>query len=108
MKTGITRKIDDMGRIVLPMELRRNMGIADGPALEISVDGRNIVLSPMAKLLTRKDLVKHELKPVFAKCKEAHGVKEWLVVCSVTAWGVLSTGGKEYRFANFDFYDREV
>ena len=110
--TGITRKVDDMGRIVLPMELRRNMGIAEGDALEISVDGGNIVLSPVAiprsTPLTRKELMKREWKPVFAKDKGAHGVKEWLVVCSVSTWGVLSTGGKEYAFCDFDFYDKEV
>ena len=33
--TGITRKIDDMGRVVLPIELRRNLNIDEGDALEI-------------------------------------------------------------------------
>lgn len=110
--TGITREVDNAGRIVLPMELRRNMGIAEGTPLEISVDQGNIVLSPVAMPrstpLTRKELMKREWKPVFAKDKGAHGVKEWLVVCSVSTWGVLSTGGKEYAFCDFNFYDKEV
>lgn len=42
--TGIVRKIDDLGRIVLPIELRRTLGIADKDALEIYVDESNIIL----------------------------------------------------------------
>lgn len=42
--TGITRKIDELGRIVLPIELRRSLDIGERDALEIYVDGENIVL----------------------------------------------------------------
>ena len=42
--TGIVRKIDDLGRIVLPIELRRTLGISDRDSLEIYVDDNNIVL----------------------------------------------------------------
>lgn len=42
--TGITRKIDDLGRIVIPKELRRTFDIAEGDPLEIFVDGENIIL----------------------------------------------------------------
>jgi len=42
--TGIVRKVDELGRIVLPIELRRTLGIAEKDALEIYVDGENIVL----------------------------------------------------------------
>jgi transcriptional pleiotropic regulator of transition state genes len=42
--TGMARKVDDLGRIVLPVELRRLHGIQTGDALEISVDGDAIVL----------------------------------------------------------------
>ncbi len=40
----MARKVDDLGRIVLPVELRRLHGIQTGDALEISVDGDAIVL----------------------------------------------------------------
>ena len=40
----MARKVDDLGRIVLPVELRRLYGIRTGDALEISVDGDAIVL----------------------------------------------------------------
>ena len=42
--TGIVRKVDELGRIVLPIELRRTLGIAEKDALEIYVDGENIIL----------------------------------------------------------------
>ena len=44
--TGIIRKVDDMGRIVLPIELRRSLEIDDGTPLEIYVEGESIVLKP--------------------------------------------------------------
>jgi transcriptional pleiotropic regulator of transition state genes len=42
--TGIVRRIDDLGRIVLPMELRRTLGIHVKDPLSISVDGERIIL----------------------------------------------------------------
>jgi len=39
------RKVDELGRIVIPIELRRNLGINIKDPLEIFVDGNNIVLS---------------------------------------------------------------
>ncbi|MDR1692281.1 MAG: AbrB/MazE/SpoVT family DNA-binding domain-containing protein [Oscillospiraceae bacterium] len=42
--TGITRKVDELGRIVLPIELRRTLDIAEKDPIEIYVDGNSIVL----------------------------------------------------------------
>jgi len=42
--TGIVRKVDELGRIVLPIELRRTLDIAERDALEIYVEGSSIVL----------------------------------------------------------------
>lgn len=42
--TGIVRRIDDLGRIVIPKELRRTLKIRDGEFLEIFVEDDNIVL----------------------------------------------------------------
>lgn len=42
--TGIVRKVDELGRIVLPIELRRTLEIAERDSLEIYVDGTSIVL----------------------------------------------------------------
>ncbi|MBX0352987.1 AbrB/MazE/SpoVT family DNA-binding domain-containing protein [Bacillus toyonensis] len=42
--TGIARKVDELGRVVIPVELRRTLGIAEGTALGFHVEGENIVL----------------------------------------------------------------
>lgn len=42
--TGVVRKIDELGRIVLPSELRKVFGIREGDELEISVDGERVIL----------------------------------------------------------------
>ena len=42
--TGIVRKVDELGRIVLPIELRRTLDIAEKDAIEIYVDGTSIIL----------------------------------------------------------------
>lgn len=42
--TGIVRKVDELGRIVLPIELRRTLDIGEKDDLEIYVEGNNIIL----------------------------------------------------------------
>jgi transcriptional pleiotropic regulator of transition state genes len=42
--TGIVRRIDDLGRVVIPKELRRTLGVASLDPLEIFVDGDKIIL----------------------------------------------------------------
>ncbi|WP_428910315.1 AbrB/MazE/SpoVT family DNA-binding domain-containing protein [Niallia sp. Krafla_26] len=42
--TGIVRKVDELGRVVIPIELRRNLGIAEKDSLEIYVDDDRIIL----------------------------------------------------------------
>jgi transcriptional pleiotropic regulator of transition state genes len=44
VSTGMARKVDDLGRIVLPIEMRRMFGIGPGDELEIGVDGDSILL----------------------------------------------------------------
>ena len=51
--TGIIRRIDDLGRIVIPKELRRTLRIKTGESLEIFVDNEDIILkkySPMESI----------------------------------------------------------
>ncbi len=42
--TGIIRKVDDLGRIVLPIELRRTLDIAERDELEIYMENYRIIL----------------------------------------------------------------
>ncbi len=61
--TGIVRKVDELGRVVIPIELRRTLGISMKDALEIYVDGEKIVLK------------KYEPACIF--CANAEGVKHF-------------------------------
>lgn len=44
-RTGVARKVDQLGRVVLPAEVRRRFGIRPGDMIEISVDSDAILLS---------------------------------------------------------------
>ena len=51
--TGVVRRIDDLGRIVIPKELRRNLRIKNGDTLEVFVDADSVILkkySPMESI----------------------------------------------------------
>ncbi|MCK4257610.1 MAG: AbrB/MazE/SpoVT family DNA-binding domain-containing protein [Halanaerobiales bacterium] len=60
--TGIVRKIDNLGRVVIPKELRKNLNIAEGTNLEIFVDRKGKVIlkkySPLAEIEQLDDYVK--------------------------------------------------
>lgn len=43
--TGIVRKLDELGRITLPIELRRTLGVGERDALEIFVEEDKIILT---------------------------------------------------------------
>ncbi|HDR7783681.1 AbrB/MazE/SpoVT family DNA-binding domain-containing protein [Bacillus wiedmannii] len=47
--TGVARKGDELGRVVISVELRRTLGIAEGTALGFHVEGENIVLRKQEK-----------------------------------------------------------
>ena len=42
--TGIVRKVDELGRVVIPKELRKTLDIAEKDGMEIYVDGNAIIL----------------------------------------------------------------
>ncbi|MBM7716712.1 AbrB/MazE/SpoVT family DNA-binding domain-containing protein [Siminovitchia sp. FSL H7-0308] len=50
--TGIVRKVDELGRVVIPIELRRTLGIEEKDALEIYVDDEKIILKKYKPTMT--------------------------------------------------------
>jgi AbrB family transcriptional regulator, transcriptional pleiotropic regulator of transition state genes len=44
-RTGVARKVDQLGRVVLPAEVRRHFGISPGDLIEIAVDSDAILLT---------------------------------------------------------------
>lgn len=70
--TGIVRKVDELGRIVLPIELRRTLGIEIKDPIEIYVDGDYIVLKKYEPACifcgNAKDVTRIHDKNVCAEC----------------------------------------
>lgn len=70
--TGIVRKVDELGRIVLPIELRRTLDIAERDALEIYVDGTSIILRKHESCCvfcgSSKDVTSFKDKNICADC----------------------------------------
>ena len=70
--TGIVRKVDELGRIVLPIELRRTLDIAEKDSLEIYMDGPAIILKKYQPACVfcddTKDVVLFHGKNVCSKC----------------------------------------
>lgn len=66
--TGIVRKLDELGRITLPIELRRNLDVKDRDPLEMFVDEDKIILKKYipADIFTGEmdDLVEYKGKKV--------------------------------------------
>ena len=56
--TGVVRRVDDLGRIVIPKEIRRTLKIRDGEELEIFVDNGGVILKKFSKVADLSDISK--------------------------------------------------
>ncbi|SCG82686.1 Transition state regulatory protein abrB [Proteiniborus sp. DW1] len=72
--TGIVRKVDNLGRVVLPMELRRTLDIKENDPLEIFVEDDQIILKKYAPACIfcgeAKDVKNFKGKNVCGECKK--------------------------------------
>ena len=59
MKTGMTRRIDELGRIVIPKEIRRSLRLSVGEEMEICVDNDVLFLKRFSPLSERKRVAKN-------------------------------------------------
>ncbi len=70
--TGIIRKVDELGRVVIPIELRNTLKIAEKDPIEIFVDGTSIVLKKYESTCifcgNNKNLVEYKDKLICEKC----------------------------------------
>jgi len=73
--TGMVRKVDELGRIVLPIEMRRTLDIAEKDSLEIYVDGDAIILRKYQRSCvfcdSVRDIVSFKGRNVCAECVSA-------------------------------------
>ena len=72
--TGVVRRVDELGRIVIPIELRRTLDIAEKDALEIYVDGEQIILKKYEPACifcgAARDVTNYNGKTICQKCFE--------------------------------------
>lgn len=75
--TGILRKVDELGRVVIPIELRRTLGIEEKDALEIYVDGDKIVLKKYvpSELEAEKERVIKNLEKVLSNANSMFAMR---------------------------------
>lgn len=70
--TGIVRKVDELGRVVIPIELRRTLGIEEKDALEIYTEGEHIILKKYQPACIfcddARDVVLYKGKNICKKC----------------------------------------
>lgn len=72
--TGIVRKIDELGRIVLPIEMRRTLGISEKDPIEIYTESDSIVLRKYQSTCifcdSTQNIVSFEGKSICGECLE--------------------------------------
>ena len=77
--TGIVRKVDELGRIVLPIELRRTLGSEEKDRIEIFVDGESIILRKYQPACifcdNAKDIINYKGKNICPDCIRAMNEK---------------------------------
>lgn len=73
--TGIVRRLDELGRVVLPVELRRTMGLMQGDSIEIFTHEGSIVLRRYEPLCVfcgfGGQMVEHRGKRICRSCRGA-------------------------------------
>ncbi|MGE7092578.1 AbrB/MazE/SpoVT family DNA-binding domain-containing protein [Lysinibacillus sp. NPDC048646] len=65
--TGITRKLDELGRVVIPKELRDNFDIKEKDPLEIFTEGNNIILRKFEPVSESKMRTQFELEKLLGE-----------------------------------------
>lgn len=72
--TGIVRKVDELGRVVIPIEIRNKFDIAEKDPIEIYVDGSSIILKKYEPNCifcgNPKNLIAYKDKLVCSKCAQ--------------------------------------
>ena len=87
--TGMSRKLDDLGRIVIPAEIRRSLSLEIGGVLDISVDGDRIILTSRKDSCvfcgSNEDLSEFKERMICVTCCNALGTNQ-------SSWEPFSPG----------------
>ena len=75
--TGVVRRIDDLGRIVIPKEIRRSLRIHEGDSLEIYIEGKDtVILKKYSLVESVNNFITQYVESLYASSK-----KEIIVIC---------------------------
>lgn len=99
MSTGIVRRIDELGRIVIPKEIRKSLRIKNGDSLEIIVDGENINLRKYSQIENVTDMAM-----VYAE--SFYQVLKYNIIVSDTDKIVAIAGNLKKKYLNMGISDK--
>ena len=99
MTTGIIRRIDELGRIVIPKEIRKNLRIKNGDNLEILVDGENIVLRKYSQIENATDMAS-----IYAD--SFYQVLKYNIIITDTDKVIAASGNLKKKYLNMGISDQ--
>lgn len=99
MTTGIVRRIDELGRIVIPKEIRKSLRIKNGDSLEIIVEGENISLRKYSQIENVTDMAM-----IYAE--SFYQVLKYNVIVSDTDKIVAIAGNLKKKYLNMGISDK--
>lgn len=98
MSTGIIRRIDELGRIVIPKEIRKSLRIKNGDNLEILVDGENITLKKYSQIENVTDIAS-----VYAE--SFYQVLKYNIIVTDTDKVIACAGNLKKKYLNKEISD---
>lgn len=98
VSTGIVRRIDELGRIVIPKEIRKNLRIKNGDNLEITVDGENITLRKYSQIENATDMAAVYVESFYQ-------VLKYNVIVTDTDKIVAIAGSLKKKYLNMEISD---
>ena len=98
MTTGIIRRIDELGRIVIPKEIRKNMRIKSGDNLEILIDGEVISLRKYSQIENVTDIAS-----IYAE--SFYQVLKYNIIITDTDKVVAAAGNLKKKYLNLGISD---
>ena len=89
-ETGVSRRIDELGRIVIPKEIRKNLKIREGDQMEFYVEKEYVVLKKQSSLNGLDEDIEHLLEVLYRKINQ-------VVVLTDLDKVIYSLGDKKYE-----------
>lgn len=99
--TGIVRRIDDLGRVVIPKEIRRNMNIREGDPLEIFIEDGGVVFKKYSLLSSFAPQAAHIQKVLSINSISASVFDNSSLLCGPRPFGMSKTPDEWLNIRNW-------